>query len=111
MIKNLSFKEYVESKNKLREAVKNIPQRTARYNMRKYGRLPIDEGEDDKQYINLKPKNTIVIHWLYEDFDNPTVVKLTFSNTDGIDENQQFNIQWTGKRLMNWLHKNAQEVQ
>ena len=65
MAKQLSFKEYLESKEKLREAVDNVPQRTAEYTLRKYCKLVVGENKESKIYVPLKPKQKVLVEaWL-----------------------------------------------
>lgn len=109
MGKKLSFKEYLDSKDRLREAVNNVPKRTAEYTVRKYCKLVVGESKDEKEYVNLKPKHKIFVEWLYENTDNPTILSIKFDgvgdkNTD--DEHQSF---WQGERLLKWLLRNTRE--
>ena len=103
----LTFKEYVASKDRLREAVENTPQRKAEYTVRKYCKLVIGESKDHKEYISLKPKQKIYVDWLYEDVDNPTPVNIKFANVKNVNEGDEYLTFWKGERLLNWLHKNA----
>lgn len=109
MGKKLSFKDYLESKERLREAVTKTPKRTVEYTVRKYCKLVLGETKDDKEYVNLKPKHKIFIEWLYENTDNPTILSIKF---DGIqdktteDEHLTF---WQGERLLKWLVRNTRE--
>lgn len=107
----LTFKQYLESKEKLREAVKNTPQRVAQYSVRKYCKLPIGESKEDKGQINLKPKHKIIVEWLYVDVDNPTPVNLRFEGIENVDADQEFATFWSGSKLQKWLLRNAREDQ
>ena len=42
-MEKLTFKQYLESKSKLREAIKQTPVHKAEYVMRKYCKLPVGE--------------------------------------------------------------------
>jgi hypothetical protein len=106
----LTFKEYLESKNQLREAASSIPKRTAQYNVRKYCKLVVGESTDDKEYINLKPQNKIFVEWLYEDVDDPTVVSIRFDGVKNVDIEEEHKSTWRGERLLKWLSRNAKEL-
>lgn len=107
MSTKLTFSQYLDSKEKLRDAVKQTPQRTAEYKIRKYCKLPVGHNKQTKEYVNLKPNDKVSVHWLYEDFDNPTVVSLKFeTKEDAFDQTAL----WSGERLLKWLHRNAQEI-
>lgn len=109
MAEKLTFKEYVESKERLREAVKNTPQQEVQYTVRKYCKLVVGESKDEKEQINLKPNQTITVSWLYENFDNPTPLSITFNGVKSVDSEQVFSTSWAGFRLERWLMRNARE--
>ena len=110
MDQKLTFKEYLNSKECLRKAAQNIPERTARYTISKYCKIAIGESKSEKEYINLKPKQQVEVDWLYEDMDKPTVISIRFSGVDGIKEGEEFNILWGHHRLGKWLEKNTRET-
>lgn len=109
MTQKLSFKEYLDSKRKLREALNRIPERTAQYTVRKYCKLVIGESKQDKRYIPLKPNQKIFVDWLYDNFDNPTIRSIHFEGVKDIDPQQQFGTLWEGYKLQDWLYRNARE--
>ncbi len=109
MDNKLTFKKYLESKERLREAVNATPHQTTEYTVSKYCKLVVGESKEDKEQINLKPSQTIIVEWLYTDIDNPTPLKITF---DGVCENidsEEYNTYWQPYKLQKWLHKNARE--
>lgn len=105
----LTFREYLDSKEKLREAVAKTPQRTATYNVRKYCKLVVGESKEDKKQIALKPNQKICIEWLYTDVDNPTIVSMVFEGVKEIEPEEQFDTYWEGSKLIKWLNRNATE--
>lgn len=107
----LTFKEYLASKEKLREAIENTPVRKARYSLRKYCKFPVGESKEEKTFISLKPKHELVVEWLYNDVDNPSVVSLTFENVNGVDPDEEFVAFWSDERFQKWLLKNTREVE
>lgn len=106
----MSFKEYLESKNKLREALQRVPQRTAEYRVKEYCKLVIGESKDQKRYIPLKPNQKIFVDWKYDNMDNPTINSLQFEGVHHIDCEQEFATPWQGKKLQQWLSKNTRET-
>ncbi len=110
MDNKLTFKEYLNSKDRLREAAQNVPERTARYTISKYCKIAIGESKKNKEYVNLKPKQEVEVDWLYEDLDKPTVISIRFKGVDGIHESAEFNILWGHGRLEKWLEKNTRET-
>ena len=109
MDKKLTFKEYLASKERLREAITKIPRQTSEYSTRKYCKLVIGESKDSKEYISLKPNQTILVEWLYDNVENPTVLSIKFDNVDNVDPSDEYETFWKGKRLLNWLARNSRE--
>jgi hypothetical protein len=105
----LTFKEYLDSKQKLREAVEKTPQRNVTYSVRKYCKLIVGENKNDKSHVTLKPNQKIEVEWLYEDIDNPTPISMNFLGVKDLDESQQFNTYWQGIKLLKWLARNTRE--
>lgn len=110
MNEKLTFKEYLHSKERLREAVQNTPERTASYTISKYCKIAIGETKKDKDYVSLKPKQKVEVDWLYEDLNNPSVVSVRFYEVDGIKNGSEFSILWGHHRLEKWLQKNTRET-
>ncbi len=111
MSTKLTFKQHLEALQKLREAVLKTPQRTATYNIHKYCKIPIGESKEDKQEIALKPKNKIIVEWLYVDVDNPTITSVKFDGVKDIETDQAFDMFWNGNKLQKWLNRNTTEEQ
>lgn len=109
MATKLSFKEYLDSKEKLREAVTKTPQRVATYNVRKYCKLFVGESKHTRNQIALKPNQKVCVEWLYTNIDNPTIVGLTLEGVSDVD--QQYETYWDGIKLMKWLTRNTTEEQ
>jgi hypothetical protein len=107
-MEKITFKEYLESKEKLRQAINESPVRTATYIVNKYCKLPIGNTKDDKQYVPLKPKNKIVVEWKYNDIDNPDLVEMRFEAVN-VDSNESFSTFWASERFQRWLNKNTRE--
>ena len=110
MTDKLTFKEYLESKERLREAVNNTPKRTANYAITKYCKIAVGESKKDKEYISLKPKQRVQVDWLYESMDTPSVISIRFFNVVGVAADHEFEILWGHDRLDKWLEKNTRET-
>ena len=105
----LTFKEYLESKEKLREAIKVTPQQTVHYTVSKYCKLIVGESKEEKEQINLKPNQSIVVEWLYNDIDNPTALKITFEGVCPNIDSHEYTSYWQPQKLQKWLLKNTRE--
>jgi hypothetical protein len=109
-MEKLTFKQYLESKEKLREAVKKTPVRKAEYVMRKYCKLPVGESKDDKEYIALKPKHKLIVEWHHRDLENPDLMSICFENVDGVSDKEEFKSFWSDERFKKWLLRNTREL-
>ena len=102
----LSFKQYYDSKEKLKRAgIENI--RThIEYSITKYCKIPVMESFDsEKQYVSLKPEDTVKILWEYES-DTPILKRLIV-----ITENEQTVIPcWTSKKMFEWTGTNCKQI-
>jgi len=105
-MEKLSFKQYLASKAQLLEAVQQTPCQTLEYSVRKYCKMPLGETKDSKEYVALKPKQTIIVEWLYITVDNPVPVSIKFSHL----EEEQYETFWSGEKLQNWLTRNARQL-
>lgn len=98
----LSFKEYIESKNKLKIAGDDYPRYKLDYEVNKYCKLPIleDYESDQKTYISLKPKDRISILWEKIDFVRPTVKYILIKEND---KETKYYLSWSLPKFSNWL--------
>ena len=108
-MRHLTFKEYLESKERLSEAVENTPKQTTTYDVTKYCRLVVGESKDDKTTISLKPKNRIIVEWEYLSIDNPTPLSIKFDGAKDVDPFNDHTTFWQGKKLQTWLWRNTRE--
>lgn len=106
MSRKLSFKEYLESKETLRSAVKETPKTQIEYEVNKYCSFPIGESENKKS-IKLKPSNKMFISWLCEDRVNPKALKVEFEGTD--EDEIVDKPSWNDAKLLKWLIKNTKQ--
>ncbi len=102
----LTFAQYLDSKEQLREAINETPVQEVQYAVRKYCKIPLGESKEEREYVSLKPKQTMTVKWLYEDVENPTPIGIWFTE---IQEGQEFETFWTGEKLVKWLSTNARE--
>lgn len=107
----LSFKEYLESKEQLKKALNNTPEQLCEYTVNKYCKLAVGETKEDKQYIPLKPKQKILVDWVYHDLYNPTVRSIQFKGVNKVNEEDTFSTSWKGTKLQNWLAKHTENSQ
>jgi len=109
-MEKLTFKQYLNSKTKLLEAIEESPIYTATYTVSKYCKLPVGESKDLKEYIHLKPKHQIVVEWDYGNPDDPQALTIKFDKVVDLDREKAYNPLWISERLEKWLTKNARKT-
>lgn len=100
----ITFKEYLDSKERLREAIKETPVQLVEYTVRKYCKFPVGENKETKEYRSFKPKQILIVEWHYTDINNPTPKSIKLKDSEG-----EFSTYWNGKKLEKWLIRNAKE--
>ena len=105
---NLSFRDYLESKNKLKSAGQNCPRIKHLYEVRKYCKIPLHDGinEDEKVYISLKPKDTLEILWEYESIEHPVPRQVTLT----FDNDQVMYFTWSNAKVVKWIESSIHKV-
>lgn len=109
MARQLSFKEYYESKRKLREACDNVPRIRNEYRLVKYCKFPVFESldSDDKIYVSFKPKDKIEILWeKANEFDDYPSAKCIVLISE--DDKEVFPC-WNNKKMHKWIENNTIE--
>ena len=100
----LSFKEYLDNKEKLRQAINKQPKQVLNYKALKYCKLPV-LLDGDRVDVDVRPGYFISITWLYtgtEDKD-PTPILLTL-DIDSVEETVlPF---WKKAKFVGWVEKN-----
>ncbi len=104
---NLTFKEYLKSKQELRAAVEKTPQQITEYTVDKYCKLMVGDSKDDKEMIILKPNQKIIVEWLYDDIDNPTATNIKFEGVCSKVDSEDHNSYWQPAKLQKWLQRNT----
>lgn len=98
--KKLSFKDYMESKNQLKNAGNDNPKYFSLYEINKYCKLPLIDN-DEKIYLPLKPKDKIKILWEAVDVINPIPKYLILEIDSLINKKYFFN--WSIDKINKWI--------
>jgi hypothetical protein len=103
-----TFKQYLESKEQLMRAIENVPVTIVEYEVRKYCTIVVGEDVDSSTVIQLKPKQKIIVKWIYENPLSPSVdhVKIDTGNMLTEDEHSIF---WSSEKLQKWLIRHTRE--
>ena len=103
----LSFKQYWESKEALREAGNKNMSYLKTYKVNKYCKVPVFES-NRREYLNLKPKDLIELEWEYDSLLKTNKLK-KFSIIE--EENKiQKCIVWNSKKIAEWVNSSTFEV-
>lgn len=107
----MSFKEYLESKKQLLKTIAECPIQSLSYDVTKYCRLMVGE-RDSKKAIPLKPGQTLIIEWQYQNVEDssPVPTSIRFDDVKFVDPLEEFSTPWKPQKLAKWLSKNAVEV-
>ncbi len=93
-MKNLSFKEYYESKQRLlQEATSSVVFKTT-HDVYKYCKVPL-LLEDNKTHISFKPKDIIIVEWQRS---SDMIIPLTIEINK-----QKYTPSWNSKKMKNWV--------
>lgn len=106
-MEKLTFKQYLDSKDQLLKAIKNTPVSIIEYEVNKYCSLSLGESEDSKTVINLKPKQKVIVEWLYTIVDDPTPEYIKLVGLKETDEDELHDVYWTGSKLTKWLSRHT----
>ena len=111
MIKHPTFKEYIESKNQLLQAVANVPKSIIVYEVHKYCSLAVGDSEEEKVTIALKPKHKVVVEWSYANPLTPNIESIKVEGAE-IDEEVELTTFWSNSKMQKWLirHTNNKSV-
>jgi hypothetical protein len=107
----LTFKQYLDTKQQLVNAIAENPIQQSTYTVTKYCKLTV-EDENDKRVVSLKPNQMIIVEWQYEDINDncPTPLAIRFHDVDTVDESVDFDTSWTSEHIIRWLNKNTCEI-
>lgn len=94
------------TRSQLEQALTSTPKNYETYKVLTYCRLMVGTSED-KQPIQLKPKQILTIQWLYETMDAPTPLTISFEGVKNVDNTKKHNIYWSNKQLTDWLARNT----
>lgn len=106
----LSFREYLDSKKKLLEAITVSPIQRSSYDVNKYCKLVV-VMDGEKQTILLKPLQQVIVEWKYDNIDNPTPLSIRVEDIKApILEEVVYTTNWKGTKLTEWLNKNTRPI-
>ena len=105
----LSLKQYMDSKRQLLSAIENTPVSVIEYEIRKYCTLSIGESTDSAVTIALKPRQKILIEWVYTNKDHPTPEKISILDKESGEPLDEQSIYWNDIKLNKWLSRYAKD--
>ena len=108
-MEKLTFKQYLDSEEKLKKAIENTPTTVIEYEVYKYCTLTVGETEDEKIAISMRPKNKILVEWRYDNITAPTPTFIQFDGAKDIESDEKYSTFWSGAKLQKWLSRHAKE--
>ena len=99
----------MDSKRQLLSAIQNTPVTVIEYEIRKYCTLSVGETPELAVIIALKPRQTILIEWLYTNKDHPTPEKISILNMESTELPIEQPIYWNDVKLNKWLTRYAKD--
>lgn len=106
----LTFKQYLDGREQLLQAIKNTPIAITEYEITKYCTIPIGENDEEKELISLRPKQRIIIEWQYDDVHHPTPMSIRFIGPKNVEENEKHSLYWDDRKLEKFLQKHASKL-
>jgi predicted ATP-dependent Lon-type protease len=103
----LSLKEYMDSKRQLLKATENVPITIIEYEIKKYCTLSVGESNDSSTTIPLKPKQKVLVEWIYTNPSAPTPNKITIVDKETQEPIDEQDIYWTEVKMNKWLTRHA----
>ena len=102
MTTKLTLTEYLDSKEKLRQAIRDDGTVKVQYSVVTYCKLPVGESRDEKELVRFKPTSTVLVEWQMNGSDE----RIPISVDNGLD---RFPMYWSGPKFQKWLIKNTAE--
>jgi len=103
-VENISFKDYLLTKARLKEALEETPFKIAKYKVTKYCKLELLEVEEP---LSLKPSNELIIEWVYADVNAPTIERVVFITKES---SQIVKVKRDSHKFAKWLATNCDVV-
>lgn len=97
-----TFKQFIDSKSQLLEAMNDIPISLIEYNVSTYCHL--SALKDNKEKINLRPRYKLIVEWQYLDLYDPTPLSIKVVSPI---LNETYKSYLSGVKLTRWLAKNT----
>lgn len=108
-MKNLSFMEYMESKNTLKNSIPPTKKFIEKYILMKYCRVPVlTEDEDESEFISFKPKDVIQV--LKEEKINGDIVIKNFSSVHEGFCSDPTTFKWSQSKVESWLDNTCAQI-
>lgn len=103
-MQKISFKQYFESKQRLKAAGEDCPKYFQEYVVSKYCKLPLleDINSEEKVYVALKPKDKVEIFWEVTDLVHP-IPRYVKIISEEVVEDKKFFFSWNLMRVNKWL--------
>lgn len=106
----LTFKQYLDSKEQLRQAITQTPVVSRQYEVVDYCNLPVLDECGNKVTLSLKPKVNLVVEWNYKSASdtNPKPASIL---TEGLaSDDEWIEAYWNGNKMQQWLCRHTRSI-
>lgn len=100
-MENLSFIDYLKTKEQLRTALTETPYKVSKYCVTKYCKLELKESSI---ILALKPNHKLIVEWLYEDINAPTAESVLLMVHD---QHSMIDVKMSHAKFTKWVNTNC----
>lgn len=108
-MQRIPLKQYIDSKRQLLEAIDQIPTALMEYEVRKYCTIAVGSDGDNSTTLALKPKQTVVVEWVYNNPSCPTPNKVSIKDKEQDIPLSEHEVFWSHEKLSKWLMRHAKD--
>jgi hypothetical protein len=109
LIMKQTFKQYLEGKEQLRNAVNSVPVTIIEYEVRKYCTLTVGDNSEESSTVQLKPKQRLSIKWVYNNPKQPIPEYIKVDSGNILTESEDYTTFWGTEKLQKWLARHTHE--
>lgn len=100
MAEKISFTQYVESLEILKQSLQRLPIYKNLYIITTYCKLSVGKNLDNKEVIQLKPNTEIIIDWQITNDKELQCLRICINN-------KKYKLYWKANKMDKWLSKNT----
>lgn len=108
MKNNITFKEYLKSKEQLTEAFRQTPISLHKYVITKYCSLRLGESKEEQIIVDLRPQQLLLIEWEYNNnHEQKFISSISIKGNKQVSEDAVFTTYLPPEKIKKWLDRNT----